>query len=365
MCPTPAMNAHDVRKLFPYCNERIYLDTAAAGLCWHGHGAAVARFYEDVKNRGYDARPEWRAMVDKVTKRLAAWVRVKPEAITFVSNTTEGLNLASNSLLLGPRDRILIAEDEFPSVSRIWENATRAGAQVVTVPIHDESHRLDALLQAIVPGITVVAASHTHSTTGTTIDLKALAQRCRDVGALSVIDGIQALGAVPTDLQEIDVYATSFFKWMLSGFGIGMLVTSDAARQRMSAIWRGYANIGDDRQLQYAHVNIPGVYGLDATLDMFESFGWDAVHARVHRLGNVLIDAADRYGLQVLTPRLACGGIVSIGATDPEGARARLSQRGVSVSARGRGIRISPHCYNTEAEIEQCVAALSDILAQG
>src|SRR5882672_6719003 len=87
-----------MRELFPHLAQRVYLDTAAAGLCWKGHGAAVARFYEDVKSRGYDARPEWWAMTNKVRARLALWLGVTPQDVTFVSNTTEGLNLAANSI---------------------------------------------------------------------------------------------------------------------------------------------------------------------------------------------------------------------------------------------------------------------------
>src|SRR5437764_4938360 len=87
-----------LRDPFPHLRERVYLDTAAAGLCWQGHGAAVARFYDEVKSRGYDARPEWQAMTQKVRGRLAALLNVQASDVTFVSNTTEGLNLAALSL---------------------------------------------------------------------------------------------------------------------------------------------------------------------------------------------------------------------------------------------------------------------------
>ena len=90
-----------------------------------------------------------------------------------------------------------------------------------------------------------------------------------------MVDGIQALGAVPTSISRmVDIYAASFFKWMLSGFGVGVLVTSARARAAMAPAYRGYANMDDASQLQYAHVNMPAIYGLDATLDFFERIGW-------------------------------------------------------------------------------------------
>jgi selenocysteine lyase/cysteine desulfurase len=77
----------ELRSAFPHLQSRVYLDTAAAGLTWKGHGAAVARFYDDVKSRGYDARPEWQAMTERVRGRLAEWLGVTVADITFVSNS--------------------------------------------------------------------------------------------------------------------------------------------------------------------------------------------------------------------------------------------------------------------------------------
>lgn len=281
------------RESFPHLRERVYLDTASAGLSWRGQGQAVARFYDDVKSRGYDGRPEWWVLAGRVRERCARWLGVNVEDVTFVSNTTEGLNLAAHSLQLRAGDRIVLAADEFPSVARIWETAIRAGAEVVPVQIESESQRQDNLLKALDERARVLAVSQTHSSTGTTLDLDVLAKHCAAQGTLLMVDGIQALGAVPTNLAHVDVYASSFFKWMLSGFGIGILVTSPRARDAMKPQFQGYANMNDARQLQYAHVNIPALYGLDATLDLFESLGWAAVHEQVRELGRSVFSVSD------------------------------------------------------------------------
>lgn len=190
---------HALRAPFPYLQERNYLDTAAAGLCWQGHGNAVARFFDQVKSRGYEARPEWFALTQKVRARLAAFLSVAPGDVTFVSNTTEGLNLAAHSLQFRAGERIVLAADEFPSVQRIWEPARRAGAQVVEVPIAREEDRQAVLLDALDARTRLLVVSQTHSSTGTTLDLATLGRHCRAHGALLMVDGIQALGAVPTD----------------------------------------------------------------------------------------------------------------------------------------------------------------------
>jgi cysteine desulfurase / selenocysteine lyase len=351
-----------LRNAFPHLQSRVYLDTAAAGLTWQGHGAAVARFYDDVKSRGYDARPEWQAMTERVRDRLAEWLGVTAADVTFVSNSTEGLNLAALSLQFCPGERIVLAADEFPSVARIWEAAARAGAEVVRVPIPGEAVREDTLLSALDARTRVLAVSQTHSGTGTTIDLERVADACHRHGALLMVDGMQALGAVRTRLAHVDVYASSFFKWMLSGFGVGVLVTSARARASMHPAYQGYKNMDDESQLQYAHVNIPAMYGLDATLDFFEQIGWDTVHRRVRELGGHLLESAARRRLDLVTPASAHAGIFVLRCANGEAAQRALAARGISVSARGRGLRVSPHFYNTPDEIDRALAAIADVI---
>ncbi len=350
-----------MRDAFPYLRERVYLDTAAAGICWPGHGHAVARFYDDVKSRGYDARPEWQAMTQKVRGRLAALLAVAPTDVTFVSNTTEGLNLAAQSLRFRAGDRIVMAADEFPSVARVWRAAERSGAEVVAVPIAREADREAALLDALDSRSRLLVVSQTHSSTGTTLDLMRLGRHCRERGVLLMVDGIQALGAVATDLSLVDIYAASFFKWMLSGFGVGVLVTSARARAAMEPAYQGYANMADPTQLQYAHVNIPAIYGLDATLDFFERVGWSAVFARVAALGAHLIEGASRRGLDLVTPPHMRAGIFVLRCADGEDAKNQLARCRISVSARGAGVRVAPHVYNTAEEVDQCLDALAEL----
>jgi len=348
-----------VRALFPYLKERVYLDTASAGLVWSGHGDAIARFYDNIKSRGYDAAEEWRAMQARVRNRLARLVGVAPEDITFLSNTTEGLNLTAHSLILSAGDQIVVAADEFPSVTLAWKVAEGRGVELVQVPIPQERQRAATLLAAITPRTRVLSVSHTHANTGTTLDVALLGRECRQRGVLLVVDGLQALGAIPVTLDEVDVYASSFFKWMLSGFGIAVLITSEHARAAMTPAYRGYANMDDQRQLQYAHVNYPALYGLDATLDMFESIGWDTVYGRVRQLGDHLAQVAEQHGLQRITPENQRAGIQVFRSARAQAVCEQLSAQGVSVAARGEGVRVSPHFYNTRDEIDQCVALLA------
>ena len=96
------------------------------------------------------------------------WLGVAPADVTFVSNTTEGLNLAAQSLRFRPGDRIVLAADEFPSVARIWEAAASRRRRSGAVPIASEAAREDALLSALDARTRLLVVSQTHSSTGTT-----------------------------------------------------------------------------------------------------------------------------------------------------------------------------------------------------
>ena len=359
----PRVDLAALRAPFPYLNERVYLDTAAAGLCWQGHGAAVSRFFDTVKSRGYDAAPQWRAETSRLRARLAAWLGCDVEGLSFTSNTTEGLNLVAHSIRWREGDRIVLAADEFPSVAAVWEPARRAGAVVTAIAIDDETQREDRLIEALAGGARLLAVSHVHWSTGTRLDLARLAAACQAQDCLLLVDGMQGLGATETQLSGVDFYAASCFKWLLSGFGIGLLSTSARGRTALAPAWRGYANLDSSSSLQYAHVNMPGVYGLAASLDFLEGVGWPLIHQRVRQLADHCNASARRLGFDVVTPAAACAGIQILRCAQADALQAALAAEGISVSARGNGVRISPHYYNTIAEIDHCLDRAANWLA--
>ncbi len=359
----PRVDMAALRAPFPYLNERVYLDTAAAGLCWQGQGAAVGHFYEAIKSRGYDAAAQWRGETARLRQRLADWLGCDADGLSFTANTSEGLNLVAHSIDWRAGDRIVLAADEFPSVAAAWEPARRAGATVTAVAIDDESRRDDRLIEAIAGGARLLAVSHVHWSTGTRVDLARLAAACQAQDTLLLVDGMQGLGATETRLAGVDFYAASCFKWLLSGFGIGLLSTSARGRAALTPAFRGYANLDSVSSLQYAHVNLPGVYGLAASLDFLEHVGWPLIHDRVQTLARHCIASAQRMGFDVVTPASACAGIQILRCAQAEALQAALATEGISVSARGDGIRISPHYYNTIDEIDHCLDRAANWLA--
>jgi cysteine desulfurase/selenocysteine lyase len=347
-----AIDIERVRRDFPFLNETLYLNTAAAGISWSGQGLAAAQFYDRMLSRGYDGREEWRAIASRVQGRLARLLKVEPESIGFVGSTTEALNLIAHALAVRSGERVVFAEDEFPSLKMALDVLASKGAELHPVRIDSEARRTDRLCESA-EGASIVAVSHVHWSTGCKVDLTRLTRRCRETGTSLIVDGIQALGATEVDARGCDVYAGSVFKWLLSGFGLGILVVRGDFRSRLNPAFRGYFNPPPSTDLRYGHINYPGLCALEATLAYLDGLGWDSIFARTAHLCGRLADGLGACGIEVVTPRDQMAGIVSFRARDAEGLVARLHAKNVRVESREKLVRASPFFYNTESEIDR------------
>ncbi|HVW70439.1 MAG TPA: aminotransferase class V-fold PLP-dependent enzyme [Steroidobacteraceae bacterium] len=348
-----------VRAAFPILARCVYLNTAAAGLSWRGQGRAAAEFYDSGKAKGMGGADEWAEKVNAARAELGSLMRVAPHSIQFLGSTTEALNLVALSLPLKRGDQVVVAQDEFPSVVQAWLGWQNRGIELVQVAIADELERTEALCAAINNGVRALAVSHIHWRTGTRVDLEKLSARCREFDCRLIVDGVQAVGAVPVDASLADAYCASVFKWLLSGFGLGFVTLGERLAGELSPVLRGYNNEPPSRSLRYGHLNYPGIYALLASLEYLRSVGWDAIHRQVDDLALRAIASLRSRGFQVITPVRDRGGIISIQHPSASTLVQALAEQSIHVEDRGAVIRASPHFYNTEEDIDRFVSALA------
>jgi len=350
----------NVRRHFPFLSEVAYLDTAAAGLTPPGVGSAVAHYLDVVKGRGILGRPQWRERGQQLRNRLAPALCVSPVDISFFSNTAEGINLVAHSLPWRAGDQVVLAADEFPTMLEAWHVAAARGAHVIPVPIASELLREDLLLNALSAQTRVLAVSHVHWGTGTCLDLDRLGRRCQELGTLLVVDGTQALGAVPVDLSRVDIYSAATFKWVLASFGFAILATSQRARDQFQPAFRGAMNTPP--HLNYSHPNYAGIYALDAALEFLDSCGWAAIYDKVRALTTHLGAGLRDLGYEPRASQARTAGIVSFETSaDLETLNAQLQRRGLQVTLRGTHVRVSPHFYNDQFEIDRFLQAIREL----
>jgi selenocysteine lyase/cysteine desulfurase len=348
----------DIHASFPFATEAVYLNTAAVGLSWVDQGQKVAAYYDAAKRRGNVGRDVWHASVGSAKSRLSALLGVRADRLYFTGSTSEGLNIVALGLPLEAGDRVALAADEFPSVLQPWLTRRNQDVAVEKVTVQRESERTEALISAIEGGARALAVSHVHWRTGTRVNLRPLSEACRRHGAWLIVDGVQAVGAVPVDAALADAYCGSSFKWLLSGFGLGFMTLSDRFLDAWTPPLRGYANEWPSKEPQYGHQNYPGIFALNASLEFLESIGWEAIHRRVADLTGRLLAVLEERGFDVVTPRETRAGIVSVRHAAAATLVRDLAAESIHVEDRDALVRASPYFYNSEDDIDRFVVAL-------
>jgi selenocysteine lyase/cysteine desulfurase len=351
------LNVARIRDSFPYLAQNVYLNTASVGLSWAGEGRAAAEFYE-AKAQGTAAMTVWTAKAEAAKRELASLLNVPATTLEFVSSTTEALNLIALAIPLGRGDQVVVADDEFPSVVLPWTSLLQGGVELVRVPVVREADRTEVLREAVTARTRVLAVSHVHWRTGTRVDLAQLTAACRGNDCRLVVDGVQAVGALPVDATGVDAYCSSVFKWLLSGFGLGFVALSERLAGELQPVVRGYSNEQPSRSLRYGHLNYPGIFALHSTLAYLKSVGWPRIHERVHALAARAISSLRAHGLEVLTPDSAHGGIVSIRHPQATQLVRSLARQSILVEDAAPIVRASAHFYNTEEDIDRFASAL-------
>lgn len=346
-----------IRREFPYLANNVYLNTASAGLSWAGQATAAAQFFHD-KSGGIAQHDDWIRKAEETRSQLGKLLGVPAERVHFTGSTTEALNLVALAMPLARGDCVVVADDEFPSVIAPWAGLQRSGVRVHKVPVRFESERTQALGAAINANTRVLAVSHVHWRTGTRVDLDELRIACARHDCRLVVDGVQAAGAMAVNASNIDAYCASVFKWLLSGFGLGFVVLNDRLSTELTPVFRGYSNMAPSRSVRYGHQNYPGIYALHATLEYLESIGWPNIFGQVDWLTARLAASLREQGFDLVTPEDARAGIVSIRHPDVQKVVESLAAESICVEDGNPMLRISPHFYNTDDDIDRFIHAL-------
>jgi len=257
-----------------------------------------------------------------------------------------------------------------------------AGALLVEVP-SDDGITIDTqrMVDAIDEETLLVPISHVLFRSGYIQDVRAIVKKAHAVGALVVLDAYQSVGTVPFNVRELDVdFATGgSVKWLCGGPGAGFLYVHPELRTRLAPKVTGwmahrapfafepgeidYSN--DIHRFLGGSPAIPALYAAESGYDVINEIGVERIRAKSVRQTSRLIELADEQGWRINSPRDPSkrGGSVIIGVPDAEGVAHELAARDILVDFRpGAGIRVGPHFYNTDEEIEVLVEEIRSIV---
>ena len=237
------------------------------------------------------------------------------------------------------------------------------------------------------PRTRVVAVSAVQFLSGFRADLEAIGSLCRSKGALLIVDGIQAVGAARIDVQKmnIDGLACGAQKWLMSPHGTGFVFVTERLQHMIQQQYLGWLSLDvpwnfrdygqplapSARRYEGGTLNFPGLMGMNGALEFMEEIGWETIEKRVAALVDSLIASLERIdGCTIESPRdrRHRAGIVTIRCAPADKAKhvfARLMASHVVISLREGLLRISPHFYNSENEVDTFVGKLRDEMKRG
>jgi selenocysteine lyase/cysteine desulfurase len=372
------------RAQFPVTERYRYLNHAGVAPLPRVAVEAGHRFLEDQLHHGVVHVASWGAELEGVRTLAGEVLGVPADDVAFVKNTTEGLAFVANGLDWGPGDRVLAADRDFPSSVYPWLALRDRGVQVDLLPPVGDAMAwpLETFAAALAAAPTrLVAVSWVHFGRGWRIDLPALAALCHDHRALLCVDAIQGVGVIPADLAAwgVDFAAADAHKWLLGPQGTGVLYVAERHRDRLRPQEPGWASVADPHDFDHLALEwhpsarryeggshtVETIVQMGAAMGLLRDTGigriWAHVQALLDRAATGL-GAAGATVVSDLDPAHRGAHLTfTLPGWLPDDLAGRLRAADIVVAPRGGGIRVAPHGYNDEEDIDALVEVVAGL----
>ena len=324
-------------------------------------------------------------MVADLGDLVAPLIGARTGEVVFQPNvTTAHAQVFSAFDLSSHRPRIVTDAMHFPSILYLIDEQRRLGAEVTVVPtangVDVDTQRL---IEAIDERTAFVNLSHVLFKSSYIHDIPPIAQRARQVGAILILDGYQSVGAIPVDVRamEIDVYIGGCLKWLCGGPGAAFLWVDPELQRRLRPRLTGWMahrrpfafeprmdRRDDAWRFLHGTPNIAALYAARPGLDIIGRIGLAAIRDKSLRQTTRLLELADAHGFPCTTPRdpERRAGTVAIDVAHGKEISRSLKALDILCDYRpGAGIRLSPHFYTRDSELDAAIEAIREIQQTG
>lgn len=373
------------RREFPVIADNLFLAHAGVTVLPRRVAAAMQEHAEQSCLRMQEYPEAWRA-INETRVVAARLIGAKASEIALLGPTSLGLSLVAAGLDWQPGDEVVCYLDDYPANVYPWTDLARQGVAVRPLkPEQPGAITPELVAAALTPKTRLVALASCHFLSGWRLDIDAIGRLLRARGVLFCLDAIQTAGAFPTTVEHVDFLSADSHKWLLGPMSAGIFYVKESLQEQLRPVLLGSWNVrspqfiaqdeiafeAGGRRYEPGVLNVNGLLGMKAGLELIQEIGVDAIAAQLLRLKARLIERLTPLGFRHLGPADGpnASGITSFwrepgSGLDLPALFEHLAAHRVHPSLRHRRdgralLRFSPHFYNTVAEMDR----VADLIA--
>jgi kynureninase len=314
-------------------------------------------------------------MVDRVKDLLGNLIGASKESLALAHNVSTAISSIATLWDDPTRPKVVIGGMDFVTGHHVWQAHQRRGIQISIVESPDGiSIPAQAYVDAIDESTWLVQINRVLFHSGAILDIDPIVRKAREVGAYVLIDDFHGTGVVPINAFDVcDFYVTGVLKWLLGGGGLAFLGIRPGLESELDPLITGWFSnapgtnfsrdrspADDARKFETGTFAAPVIPIAMGGLELVNEVGVATIRARHQELTEMVVAEVDRAGLKLLSPRDASkrGGMVRFAIEDSQKIFRQLLERKIVVDERAGGLRVGPHFFNTEREIETLFAAV-------
>ena len=378
------MKVDAIRKHFSITKRWNYLNHAVVSPLPDFVMKSMNDFYVQRKFNGGLGYVNWFEEIERDRKDIGKVVNSSGRNISFFQNTSHAINSVSNMLPLKKGDEVIVSDLEFPSNTLPWIKLLEKGIRLRWVHNSEGVITVDDIKKVTSEKTKVIAISHVCYYNGFRVKINELSEFTNNHNIILVVDSMQSLGALEINLKtmNVDFLASNSYKWLLGPFGVAMLYTDEKWIEKVSPkdigwysvenIWSRDINEVDlaksSRRFESGHPNFAGIRGLSASANFINKIGICNIEEKILSLTQKIRNGLELLnGIEILSPKANLSGITlfRIKGTKSETLVEKLRKKGIVVFSQrwkdGVGIKVSPHFYNTDNEIDSFLKIIKSL----
>jgi selenocysteine lyase/cysteine desulfurase len=366
-----------IRERFPIFDKKVYLNSCSQGALSIDVQEAYQAYLNDWDEKG-SPWEYWVERMEAARQAFAGLVNAEPGEVAVTTSVSAGVAALASALDFGgERNKVVVSDFEFPTIAQIWHAQEPRGAQVVHVPAAGNTIPVSYFENAIDDKTLLVSITSVCFRNGSRLDVPAIVELAHRKGALVLLDSYQALGTYPIDVKQlkVDFLAGGVLKYLLASAGLAYLYVRKDLLPRLQPTtvgWFSQANIfamdiyhntpsPSARRFESGTPPVPNIYAGVAGIKLIQSIGLERIKAHIADLTGAIKEGAMRRGFNLVSPvdPAKHGALITIRSHKVDLLVKWLEQDGIVTSSRDSNLRISPHIYNNQRDVDCLIDCLT------